>query len=119
MGFSLFMRMTKTIRAMTASGHGNQKPPQLSPTRSSAAITAATISTALRVLGLVLTAAWSCPSSGTNSHAAPYSTKPAPPKKQSTTKTTRRMVGSMLRWRPSPPATPATLRSVTLRRSWV
>ena len=48
---------------------------------------------------------------------AAYRIRPAPPKKASTTKPTRRMSGSMSRWRASPPATPATLRSVVERRS--
>ena len=92
-------------------------PPQLSPTRSSAATTPPTISTPLRVFWFIAMVPSVLPSSGTSSHATPYSTKPAPPKKHSTTNSTRRTVGSMLRCRPSPPATPAILRSVTLRRS--
>src|SRR5512139_3077884 len=42
---------------------------------------------------------------------------PDPPKIASTTKTTRNTSGSMSVYRPRPPATPATLRSVRLRRS--
>ena len=84
-----------------------------------AATTAAAMSSALRVLGLVEITASSLPSSGTSSQAAPYSRKPAPPKKQRTTRMTRMTVGSMFRCRPRPPATPAIFRSVRLRRSWL
>ena len=92
-------------------------PFQLSPSTSSAATMPAAISSPLRVFAFIGTIPSSRPSSGTSSHATPYATKPAPPKKHSTTNSTRRMVGSMLRCRPRPPATPAILRSVVLRRS--
>ncbi len=56
-------------------------------------------------------------SSGTNSQQAAYRIRPAPPKKISTTRSTRTITGSMSRWRPRPPATPAIVRSVVERRS--
>ena len=64
-----------------------------------------------------VTGASSVPSSGTSSQQAPYRIRPAPPKNASTTNATRRMIGSMSRWRARPPATPATLRSWSERRS--
>ena len=96
-GRSRFTMNSTTTRAMIASGHGNPNPPHESPISSSAASTPTTIRTVLRVDGLVLIAASSEPSSGMISHAAPYRSSPAPPKKTSTTKSTRRRVGSMLR----------------------
>ena len=57
-----------------------------------------------------------CPPRAPGSRRRRRASRPAPPKKIATTRATRMMIGSTSRWRASPPATPATCRSVTLRR---
>ncbi len=42
---------------------------------------------------------------------------PAPPKNAAVANSTRKMTGSMPKYSPRPPATPAPMRSVRLRRS--
>ncbi len=71
------------------------------------AITPATIRMIRRTSVPTSMGARSWPSSGTKSQTAPYTSRPAPPKKVSTASTTRTIVGSMSKWRPRPPATPA------------
>ena len=110
------IRTSRATSATSASGHGKPNCPMESPRTSSAEIAPTTTRAMDRLRSSRLSGALAEPSSGSSSQHAPYSSSPAPPKKTSTTKATRRMMGSMSRWRARPPATPATLRSAPVVR---
>ena len=99
-----------------ASGHGNSHPPNESPSRESAAMAPTTASRTVRVRWSTLITPSSLPSSGMSSQPAAYTKMPPPPKIASSTSPTRTSSGSTSKWRAMPPATPAILRSVRLRR---
>ena len=105
---------SQTTRATRISGPGTQNQSHC-PTSSATPRMPTRMSATLRLRSSRPSGGFCWPSSGRRIQQAAYTMRPAPPKRESTTNATRTISGSMSRCRAMPPATPATLRSATVR----